>query len=183
MHLFPTARLSLPLVPSMRALIVHYGRCAQVGQVVGQLAKIKGCRAIGIAGGPAKCAFCTDELGFDACVDYKAAGLPAALAAACPSGIDVYFENVGGAVLEAVLPLLTPGCRVPVCGWVSAYNDEANNVSRAEQAGTPLVRLAEHGLVESGAPGLGAGAKIAPGGYRFFSCAPPLGCFNTIAQP
>ena len=133
-----------------------------VGQVVGQLAKIKGCRAVGIAGGPAKCAFCTDTLGFDACIDYKAAGFADALAAACPDGIDVYFENVGGDVLEAVLPLLTPTCRVPVCGWISSYNDPGNNVSRDEQSGTPLVRLAEHGLAESGAPGLGPDAKIAP---------------------
>jgi NADPH-dependent curcumin reductase CurA len=102
-------------------------------------------------------------------IDYKAPGLPEALAAACPSGIDIYFENVGGDVLEAVLPLLTPACRVPVCGWVSAYNTEANNVSRAEQTGTPLVRLAEHGLVESGTPSLGPEGKISAGGFRFFS--------------
>jgi NADPH-dependent curcumin reductase CurA len=87
-----------------------------VGQVVGQLAKIHGCRAVGIAGGPRKCAYVVDELGFDACIDYKAGDLPTALAAAAPDGIDVYFENVGGEVLEAVIPLLNPGCRVPVAG-------------------------------------------------------------------
>ena len=74
-----------------------------VGQVVGQLAKIYGCRAVGIAGGPRKCAYVVDELGFDACIDYKAGELPTALAAAVPDGIDVYFENVGGDVLEATI--------------------------------------------------------------------------------
>ena len=87
-----------------------------VGSVVGQIAKIKGARAVGIAGGPGKCRYAIEELGFDACIDHRAADFPAQLAAACPKGIDVYFENVGGKVLQAVLPLLNTGARVPVCG-------------------------------------------------------------------
>lgn len=112
-----------------------------VGQGVGQLAKIHGARAVGIAGGPRKCACCVDEFGFDACIDYKAGDLPAKLAAAVPDGIDVYFENVGGDVLEAVIPLLKPGSRVPICGFVSQYNN-----APGQEAPTPLQRLREEGL-------------------------------------
>jgi hypothetical protein len=93
-----------------------------VGSVVGQIAKIKGCRAVGIAGGPEKCRYVKDELGFDACVDYKAGNLAADLKAAAPNGIDVYFENVGGAIWQAVLPLLNKFARVPVCGLIAQYN-------------------------------------------------------------
>jgi NADPH-dependent curcumin reductase CurA len=93
-----------------------------VGSVVGQIARIKGARAIGIAGGSDKCRYVTEELGFDACVDHRAPDLAARLTAACPKGIDVYFENVGGAVFEAVFPLLNPFARIPVCGLISIYN-------------------------------------------------------------
>ena len=93
-----------------------------VGSLVGQIAKLKGARAVGIAGGPEKCAYLVNELGFDAAVDHRADDLPAALAAACPKGIDVYFENVGGAVFGAVLPLLNDFSRMPVCGLVAGYN-------------------------------------------------------------
>jgi len=96
-----------------------------VGSVVGQVARILGCKVIGIAGGAEKCRFVTAELGFDACVDHHGAGLPARLAAACPQGIDVYFENVGGAVFDAVLPLLNSCARVPVCGLIALYNETA----------------------------------------------------------
>ena len=96
-----------------------------VGSVVGQIAKIKGCRAVGIAGGAEKCAYVTDEFGFDACVDHHAPDFAERLAAACPDGIDVYFENVGGKVFEAVAPLLTMFSRVPVCGLIAHYNDTA----------------------------------------------------------
>lgn len=97
-----------------------------VGSVVGQLAKIRGCRAVGIAGSDEKCRYVIDELGFDACVNYKTDDLVTALRAACPSGIDVYFENVGGAVLEAVLRLLNRGARIPLCGLISEYNATDN---------------------------------------------------------
>ncbi len=92
-----------------------------VGSLVGQIARIKGARAVGIAGGPEKCAFVRDELGFDACVDHRSPSFAAELADACPSGIDVYFENVGGAVWEAVLPLLNDFARIPVCGLIAQY--------------------------------------------------------------
>lgn len=96
-----------------------------VGSLVGQLAKIAGARAVGIAGGPEKCAFVKNELRFDAAIDHRAADFPAQLAAACPNGIDVYFENVGGAIWQAVLPLLNNFARVPVCGLIAQYNGPA----------------------------------------------------------
>ena len=105
-----------------------------VGGVVGQIAKIEGCRAVGIAGGKKKCEYVVDELGFDVCVDYKDPDFPQLLAAACPDGIDVYFENVGGDVLTAVAPLLNKGSRVPVCGFISAYNStDPQNIETPEQ--------------------------------------------------
>lgn len=93
-----------------------------VGSVVGQIAKIKGCRTIGIAGGERKCRYAKEELGFDDCLDHHQPDLPERLKSACPSGIDIYFENVSGAVFDAVLPLLNNFARVPVCGLVSQYN-------------------------------------------------------------
>ena len=93
-----------------------------VGSVVGQIARIKGCTVVGIAGGEDKRRYVIDDLGFDFCVDHRADDLPGDLAAACPKGIDVYFENVGGAVFDAVLPLLNTKARVPVCGLIAAYN-------------------------------------------------------------
>ena len=94
-----------------------------VGSVVGQIAKLKGCLVVGVAGGAEKCRYVVDELGFDACIDHYASDFPQQLAAACTQGIDVYFENVGGAVFDAVLPLLNTGARVPVCGVIANYND------------------------------------------------------------
>lgn len=94
-----------------------------VGGLVGQMAKLAGARVVGLAGGAKKCAFVTGELGFDACVDRTAPDMAAQLAVACPNGIDVYFELVGGAVWAAVLPLLNPFARVPVCGSIATYND------------------------------------------------------------
>ncbi len=94
-----------------------------VGSVVGQIAKMKGLRAVGIAGGPEKCRYVKEELKFDACIDYKAGNLAAELAVACPEGIDIYFENVGGEVTKTVAPLLNSGARVPICGYISNYND------------------------------------------------------------
>ena len=94
-----------------------------VGAVVGQLAKLKGLRAVGIAGGPEKCKFVVEELGFDACVDHRGENLRERIAAACPKGIDIYFENVGGAVQRALWPLLNNFARVPVCGLIADYNN------------------------------------------------------------
>jgi NADPH-dependent curcumin reductase CurA len=93
-----------------------------VGSLVGQLAKIAGARAVGIAGGPEKCAYVTDELRFDAAVDHRDPDFAARLTAACSNGIDVYFENVGGAIWQAVLPLLNKFARVPVSGLIAQYN-------------------------------------------------------------
>ncbi len=93
-----------------------------VGSAVGQLAKLHGCRAIGIAGGPEKCVYVVDELGFDACIDYKAGTLAADLAAAAPDGIDALFENVGGAGFDAALPLMNPFGRIALCGLIAGYN-------------------------------------------------------------
>jgi NADPH-dependent curcumin reductase len=111
--------------PQAGETVVVAAASGAVGSVVGQIAKLKGCRAIGIAGGAAKCRFVVEELGFDACIDHQAADLKQQLAAACPDGIDVYFENVGGLVFNAVLPLLNPRARVPVCGLIAHYNDTA----------------------------------------------------------
>jgi hypothetical protein len=93
-----------------------------VGSVVGQIAKIKGCRAVGVAGSPMKCAYVVEELGFDACVSHRDPNLAGALKQACPQGIDVYFDNVAGAVLVAVLPQLNLHGRVALCGMISQYN-------------------------------------------------------------
>lgn len=110
--------------PQAGETVVVSAASGAVGSAVGQIAKIQGCRAVGIAGGPEKCRYVVEELGFDECVDYKAGNLDEDLAKACPDGIDVYFENVGGAVLRAVAPLLNEGARVPICGFISAYNSE-----------------------------------------------------------
>ena len=108
--------------PKPGETVVVAAASGAVGSVVGQIAKIKGCRAVGIAGGKEKCDFVVKELGFDACVDHRRDDLEAVLQEACPKGIDVYFENVGGRVFEAVLPLLNPFSRVPVCGLIAQYN-------------------------------------------------------------
>jgi len=94
-----------------------------VGSVVGQIARIKGCRAVGIAGGREKCKHLTDELGFDAAIDYKSEDVSAALRKLCPNGIDVYFDNVGGDILDAVLTQINLGARVVICGAISQYNN------------------------------------------------------------
>lgn len=94
-----------------------------VGSVVGQIAKLKGCRVVGVAGGDEKCRYVVDELGFDACIDHRAPNFAEQLKAACGAGIDVYFESVGGAVFDAVLPLLNPKARIPLCGLIAHYND------------------------------------------------------------
>ena len=101
---------------------LSWPRQAAQWATVGQIGKILGCRVVGIAGGPEKCAHVVDTLGFDACIDYKAQGFPEALKSAVPNGIDIYFENVGGAVFDAVLPLLNACARIPLCGLISQYN-------------------------------------------------------------
>lgn len=93
-----------------------------VGSVVGQVGKIKGLKVVGIAGGPEKCRYVVEELGFDACVDHKSDTFADDLAKACDKGIDIYFENVGGKVFDAVMPLLNARARIPVCGLIAGYN-------------------------------------------------------------
>ncbi|WP_070377708.1 NADP-dependent oxidoreductase [Rhodococcus sp. WMMA185] len=109
--------------PQEGETVVVAAATGPVGSAVGQIAKRKGARAVGIAGGPEKCAYLRDELGFDAAVDHKAPDFVEQLRTAVPDGIDVYFENVGGEVAEAVLPLLNQYARVPVCGLIAHYND------------------------------------------------------------
>jgi hypothetical protein len=103
--------------------VVVSGAAGAVGQTVGQLARIKGCRAVGIAGGPAKCDWVVRELGFDACIDYKAGPVKEGLKAHCPKGVDVYFDNVGGEILDAVLTRLNRRARIVICGAISQYNN------------------------------------------------------------
>ncbi|MBW3096165.1 NADP-dependent oxidoreductase [Pseudohoeflea coraliihabitans] len=111
--------------PKTGETLVVAAATGPVGATVGQIGKILGCRVVGIAGGQEKCAYGVDELGFDACLDHKADDLKGRLKEACPDGIDIYFENVGGKVLDAVIPLLNREARVPVCGLVSQYNATA----------------------------------------------------------
>ena len=108
--------------PKAGETLVVAAASGPVGSLVGQLAKMAGCRVVGIAGGPDKVAYLTGKLGFDAALDHRAPGLPEALAAACPDGIDIYFENVGGPIWQAVRPLLNLYARVPVCGLISQYS-------------------------------------------------------------
>ena len=105
--------------------VVVSGAAGAVGSVVGQLARIKDCRVIGIAGGPEKCAWIVDELGFDAAIDYRSEDVNQAIRAAAPDGIDVYFDNVGGEILDAALARLRRGARVVLCGAISQYNSES----------------------------------------------------------
>jgi len=111
--------------PKPGETVVVSGAAGAVGQTVGQLAKIKGCRAVGIAGGQAKCEFVVKELGFDACIDYKAgpAAVRDGLKTHCPKGIDIYFDNVGGDILDAALAKITRGARIIICGAISQYNN------------------------------------------------------------
>ncbi|HEY0134974.1 MAG TPA: NADP-dependent oxidoreductase, partial [Nannocystis sp.] len=103
--------------------VVVSGAAGAVGQTVGQVAKIHGCRVVGIAGGAAKCEFVVSELGFDACIDYKAGDVAGGLKQHCPGGVDVYFDNVGGPILDTVLTRINRRARIVVCGAVSQYNN------------------------------------------------------------
>jgi len=112
--------------PKTGETVLVSGAAGAVGSLVGQIAKIKGCRAVGIAGGAEKCAYVTDELGFDACIDYKGGDVYAGLRQHCPKGVDVYFDNVGGEILDIVLRRIARGARIVICGAISQYNDMAN---------------------------------------------------------
>jgi len=132
----PSAQLSVCGMPGVTAwcgllligqpkpgeTVVVSGAAGAVGGVVGQIAKLKGCRAVGIAGGADKCRYVVEDLGFDACIDYKAGRLREDLKAATPDGVDVYFDNVGGEILDTVLARMNPFARLPLCGLISQYN-------------------------------------------------------------
>jgi len=109
-------------LPKSGETIVVSAASGAVGSVVGQMGKILGCRVVGVAGGEKKCSYVTDELGFDACIDYKAGNIEEELSSACPDGIDIYFENVGGELSRHVSQNLNKGARVPICGFISKYN-------------------------------------------------------------
>ena len=127
--------------PKAGETLVVAAASGAVGSAVGQIAKILGLRAIGIAGGSEKCSYVKEELQFDDCLDYKSGNLDDKLSVACPDGIDLYFENVGGDVTKAVAPQLNQGARVPICGYISNYNDE--DITKAE---TPfhILKQLEH---------------------------------------
>ena len=110
-------------MPKAGETVVVSGAAGAVGQTVGQIAKLKGCRVVGIAGGPAKCEWVVKELGFDACIDYKNSDVRKGLKEHCPNGVDIYFDNVGGDILDMVLAKITRGARIIICGAISQYNN------------------------------------------------------------
>jgi NADPH-dependent curcumin reductase len=112
-------------LPKPGQTLVVSGAAGAVGQTVGQLARIKGLRAVGIAGGPAKCEWVVKELGFDACIDYKSGSVKDGLKQHCPDGVDIYFDNVGGEILDTVLTRLARHARIVICGAISQYNNTA----------------------------------------------------------
>jgi NADPH-dependent curcumin reductase CurA len=133
--------------PKPGETVVVSAASGAVGSVVGQIAKIKGCRAVGIAGGAEKCRYVTAELGFDACVDYKAGNLAQDLKAACPKGIDVNFENVGGDILDTVLGQMNLFGRIPLCGLISAYNATSPPAGLKNMRAILTQRLRLQGLI------------------------------------
>lgn len=133
--------------PKAGETVVVSAAAGSVGIYVGQIAKALGCRAVGIAGGPEKCAWVTDELGFDACVDYRAGNLFKDLKAACPDGVDIYFDNVGGAVLETVLFQMNEKGRVVCCGAVSQYDADAPSGPRNLPGLVVVKRLRMEGFI------------------------------------
>ena len=135
------------MLPKPGETIVVSAASGAVGSVVGQLAKLRGCRAVGIAGDADKCAYVVDELGFDACIDYKAGKLVDDLAAATPDGVDALFENVGGPVFDAALARMNPFGRIALCGLISGYNGEPMALNNVRQLLT--MRLTLRGFIVS----------------------------------
>jgi NADPH-dependent curcumin reductase CurA len=133
--------------PKRGNTVVVSGAAGAVGMTVGQIAKIQGCRVVGIAGGPQKCAYLKDELGFDAAIDYKSAELGRALREACPDGIDVYFDNVGGATLDACLARLALHARVVICGAISQYNNTSAIAGPSNYLSLLVNRASMQGMV------------------------------------
>jgi NADPH-dependent curcumin reductase CurA len=121
--------------PKPGEIVVVAAASGPVGSLVGQLAQLAGARAVGIAGGPKKCAYVREELKFDAVIDHHSDGMPKALANACPDGIDVYFENVGGPIWQAVLPLLNRYARIPMCGLIARFDHVDRGQTQLADAG------------------------------------------------
>ncbi len=159
------------IAPKAGETVVVSAASGAVGAAVGQLAKAHGARVVGVAGGPEKCKVVVDEFGFDACVDYKAGDLKAALAAATPQGIDGYFDNVGGAVLDNVLARMNAFGRIAVCGLISSYNGEPMSIQNFRSV--LINRLTVRGFIVSEQPeiwptALGElGAAVASGRMKF----------------
>jgi NADPH-dependent curcumin reductase CurA len=128
--------------PKAGETVVVGAASGAVGSVVGQIAKLKDCHVVGIAGGAEKCRYVVEELGFDACLDHRDPKLREELAAACPKGIDVYYENVGGRIFDAVMPLLNARARIPLCGMIANYNSDpaAESKVRISQLMSTLLR-------------------------------------------
>jgi NADPH-dependent curcumin reductase len=144
--------------PKVGETVVISAASGAVGSAVGQIAKLHGCRVVGIAGGPQKRRYVVDELGFDGCVDYKTGRLREDLAAAAPNGIDIYFENVGGEIFDVVLSLMNPFGRIPVCGRISQYN--AVEPYGVKNTGSILTnRLKVQGFIVSDHPDRRAAAR------------------------
>ncbi len=133
--------------PQAGQTVVVSGAAGAVGSVVGQIAKIKGCRVIGIAGGADKCRLVTGEFGFDAAIDYKHEDVKAALKQHCPDGIDVYFDNVGGEILDAALSRLARGARIVICGAISQYNSTTGMKGPANYMSLLVNRASMTGMV------------------------------------
>lgn len=128
------AGMILQCAPRAGETVVVSAASGGVGQIAGQLARMRGARVVGIAGHADKCRYVVDELRFDACVSHLSPTFADDLKAACPAGVDVYFENVGGAVFQAVLPLFNPGARMTICGLIAHYGDEGGDAGAAERA-------------------------------------------------
>ena len=128
-------------------IVLVSGAAGAVGSVVGQIAKIKGCTVVGIAGGPDKCKYVVDELGFDGCIDYKNENVHAGIKQHCPKGLDVYFDNVGGEILDAALARLRMHARVVICGAISQYNNKEAIVGPKNYLSLLVNRATMQGMV------------------------------------
>ena len=151
-------------LPKAGEVVVVSGASGAVGQVVGQVAKILGCTAVGIAGGADKCAYVTQELGFDACIDYKSQDVKKALREAAPKGVDIYFDNVGGDILDAVLTQIRMKARIVVCGAISQYNNTTPVKGPSNYMSLLVNRARMEGMVVfDWAPRYGEGIKAMAG--------------------
>jgi hypothetical protein len=133
--------------PKAGETLVVSAAAGAVGSIVGQIGKIKGCRVVGIAGSDAKCRWVVDELGFDACINYKREDVAAALDAHCPNGIDINFENVGGAIMDAVMARMNNFSRMPLCGMISSYNDVGDTPGPKHFERVLMNRIAIRGFI------------------------------------